>query len=138
MKIYCNEAGEIHDVYQNNTGEELTEYEVTDGTFDGWSKGKILCYKCHVTDGNVDMLTPCVDSRIIRNFDNTQAVTINKTAYIGDTEVIFSDVPEGNISVYVKASDGTYPSYRVERVEDVVIVSFDELETTATITISII
>lgn len=62
----------------------------------------------------------------------------SKTAYIGDNDVIFSGVPDGDISVYVKASDGTYPSYRVERVEDVVIVSFDELETTATITISII
>ena len=64
--------------------------------------------------------------------------TETKTAYIGDTEVVFTDVPQGNMSVFINASDGSCPKFGAVRSEDVVIVSFEELETTATVTISII
>lgn len=63
--------------------------------------------------------------------------TQTKTAYIGDTEVMFTDVPQGNMSVFINASDGSCPKFGAVRSEDVVIVSFEELETTATVTISI-
>lgn len=74
------------------------------------------------TSNRVDALTPYTET---------------KTAYIGDTEVTFTDVPQGNMSVFINASDGSCPKFGAVRSEDVVIVSFEELETTATVTISI-
>lgn len=62
----------------------------------------------------------------------------SKTAYIGDTSVIFLDVPEGNLSVYVKDIDGNYPNYTVERSAEGVAVYFEALENVTEITISII
>lgn len=63
--------------------------------------------------------------------------TETKTAYIGDTEVVF-DVPEGNLTVYIKDSEGNYPDFKVERIDDKIKVSFEPLEHVTTITISII
>ena len=57
--------------------------------------------------------------------------TETKTAYIGDTECTFSDVPEGNLTVYL-----TIP-YTVERDMDRVTVYFEELAEVTNITISI-
>lgn len=68
MTIYVNERNEIKDVnFTSDTS--LIEIEVTDGTFDGWSIAKILCYKVNVVDGNVVMLTPYLDSRIVEHID---------------------------------------------------------------------
>ena len=61
--------------------------------------------------------------------------TATKTAYIGDTEVVFSDVPKGNISVY---ADPLMASYTITQDGDTVTVSFDEREEVTTITLSII
>lgn len=63
--------------------------------------------------------------------------TETKTAYIGDNEVAF-DVPEGNLTVYIKDSEGNYPDFKVERMDDKIKVSFEPLEHVTTITISII
>lgn len=55
-----------------------------------------------------------------------------KQAYIGDTQITFTDVPEGNLTVY-------FPyEYTVERMADRIIVSFKELEEVTEITISIL
>lgn len=136
MLIFQDADGIICDVYENTTGRtDLTSAEVTDGTFDRWSKGKILCYKCTVVGGHVTMLTPCVDSRLIRNFDNTQAVTMHRTAYIGDTEVVFTGVPKGSMSVY---AEPLMASYTITQDGDTVTVSFGEREEVTTITLSII
>lgn len=68
MKIYVNEKGEIKDVnFTSDTS--LSEIEVTDGTFDGWSVAKICCYKVNVSDGHVTMMTPYVDSRLIEHIE---------------------------------------------------------------------
>lgn len=64
--------------------------------------------------------------------------TYTKTAYIGDSEVVFSNVPEGNLSVYIKDSEGNYPSYTVERISDRIRVSFEPVEYVTEVTISII
>jgi hypothetical protein len=64
--------------------------------------------------------------------------TATKTAYIGDSEVVFPDAPEGNLSVYVKDSEGNYPSYTVERISDRIRVSFEPVEYVTEVTISII
>lgn len=58
--------------------------------------------------------------------------TATKTAYIGDTECIFTDVPQGNLTVYL-----TIP-YTVERMDNRVVVRFDTLEEVTDIAISII
>ena len=136
MKIYCNEKGEIHSTTPDPT---LTEIEVTDGTFDGWSEAKICCYKVSVQDGNVTMMTPYVDSRLIEHIDQlgkqTEAITpkqFTKTAYIEDTEVVFSGVPTGNMTVYCSAP------HTVERDGDRVTVRFEPLEEVTEVTISII
>lgn len=70
MLIFENERLEIHDVGTNSKSDpSLTEVEVADGTFDGWSNAKICCYKAQVTNGHVVMLTPYVDSRLIEHID---------------------------------------------------------------------
>lgn len=136
MKIYVNEKGEIHSTTPDPA---LTEIEVTDGTFDGWTVAKICCYKVNVVDGNVTMLTPYVDSRLIEHIDQlgkqVEAVTpatLTKTAYIDDTEVVFTDVPQGNVSAYM-----TVP-HTVERDGNRVTVKFAPLEEVQTVTINII
>lgn len=59
--------------------------------------------------------------------------TDSKTAYIGDTEVVFSDVPQGNLSVYFD----TPTDYSVERTKDAVAVTFDALDEVTVVSISI-
>lgn len=63
--------------------------------------------------------------------------TATKTAYIGDTEVVFNGVKDGNLTVYVKDEQGNYPNYTVERTQDIITVYFEPLEYITTITISI-
>ena len=139
MIIYVNERNEIKDVETTNL-DGLTAVEVTDGTFDGWSKAKICCYRAVVDSGNVTMLTPYIDSRLIEHIDQlgrqTEAVTpktFTKTAYIDDTEVVFANVPKGNLSVY---ADNL--AYRIERTADMVRISFEALSEPKKITISIL
>lgn len=142
MKIYVNEKGEIHSTTPDPT---LTEIEVTDGTFDGWTTAKICCYKVNVKDGNVTMLTPYVDSRLIEHIDQlgkaTEAITpktFTKTAYIDDTEVTFTDVPLGNVTVYMTDKEGQNVPCTFERVYNGIKVSFEKREALAEVTISII
>lgn len=68
---------------------------------------------------------------------NITPYTDTKTAYISDTEAVFNNVPDGNMSVYIKDENGSYPDYSVERTIDTVTVSFAPLEYITTITISI-
>ena len=58
--------------------------------------------------------------------------TYTKTAYIGDTDVIFENVEKGNLTVYF---DG---EYAIEREGDRITISFEPLEEVTEITISII
>ncbi len=60
--------------------------------------------------------------------------TATKTAYTGDTEITFYDVPSGNVSVYI---NGYLGNYAVNRIQDRLTVSFDALEDQTDITISI-
>lgn len=57
--------------------------------------------------------------------------TASKTAYIGDTEVVFESVPQGNVSVF------GLTSYQTERIADNLVISFDALEEVTTVSISI-
>lgn len=140
MLIFENSNLEIHDV-GSSTDPTLIPIEVTDGTFDGWSVAKICCYRAQVVDGNVVMLTPYVDSRLIEHIDQLgkqiESVTPykeTKTAYYGESEKTFYDVPDGNVSVFFDRYNG---AYSVNRIGNRLIVSFNTLERETNITISI-
>ena len=64
--------------------------------------------------------------------------TETKTAYIGDTEIVFDNVPDGNLSVFIKDSEGGYTDFNVERSNNRIIVEFLPLENITEVTISII
>ena len=57
--------------------------------------------------------------------------TASKTAYIGDTEVTFENVPQGNVSVF------GLKEYQTENVADNLVITFDALEEVTTVSISI-
>lgn len=98
MIIYVNQNNEIKDV--NITSDDtLTQLEIIDETnpFKGWSVAKICCYKATVSDGQVTMMTPYVDTRLIEHIDqlgnqnevNSVDITDSQEA-IGETAEICS------------------------------------------------
>lgn len=138
MIVYTNSAGEIKDV-NTTTDPTLTAQEITDGTFDGMSTALICCYRVTVQDGVVVSKTPYIDSRLLEHIDQlgkqTEAITpwtASKTAYVDDTEVTFTDVPQGNTSVYMDTPH-TYV-----RDGSRVTVRFEALTESKEVTISII
>ena len=60
--------------------------------------------------------------------------TETKTAYFGETEKVFYDVPTGNMSIFFTNYNGDYST---SRVNDRVTISFDALTEQTDITISI-
>lgn len=54
-----------------------------------------------------------------------------KTAYIGDTEIVFTDVPSGNLSIF------GIDNFNMTKDEDRLILAFAPLEEVTEITISI-
>ena len=57
-----------------------------------------------------------------------------QTAYYGESEKVFYNVPQGNITVFWDNYNG---DYEVERIADRIVVSFDALTDNATISIMI-
>lgn len=141
MILFCDENGCIYDVDTNTTGDAtLIQVEVNDedNPFANWTTAKICCYRCHVTNGRVDMMTPRVDSRLIEHIDmlgrEVESVTPykqTKTAYIDDTSITFTEVPEGNMSIFCPVD------YKEERIGNTVTVSFEPLTEVIEITIMI-
>lgn len=85
------------------------------------------------------------NSQIVSKTDDTSnkveqitPTTYTKTAYIGDTEVVFTDVPSGNLTVYVTDSEGNIPNYTVTKAEYIKVAFDTPLENVATVTISIV
>ena len=68
------------------------------------------------TSNKVDAITPYTDS---------------KTAYIGDTEVFFENVPQGNLSVY------GISEYTIDRQSDRIVITFDAVDEVTEVSISI-
>lgn len=60
--------------------------------------------------------------------------TDTKTAYYGESEKTFYDVPQGNVLVFFDKYNG---NYAIDRVDDRLTVSFDTLSEQTEITISI-
>ena len=87
---------------------------------------------------NLNPLTDKADSA----YNKADAITptvLTKTAYIGDSEVVFTDVPSGNISVFAEGAGGKNPYYvQLKREQDRVTVVYEPLKEVTTITLSII
>ena len=86
-------------------------------------------------------ITAKADSTVTlsQEIDQITPYTVTKTAYIEDTEITFTDVPDGTMSASVKDSEGNYPAYTVERTANRVIIRFAEpLTKVTTVTISIL
>ena len=61
---------EIKDVETNSLSDPtLTEYEVPDEVFEGWSKAKLCCFKIYISFGKFCGFTPYLDSRLIEHID---------------------------------------------------------------------
>lgn len=80
------------------------------------------------------------NSQIVSKTDDTfnkvekiTPTTYTKTAYIGDSEVVFTDVPSGNLTVFIDSM----VAYNVSRDNGIVRVSFEPLEEVITVTLSI-
>lgn len=67
-----------------------------------------------------------------RNITRITPYTETKTAYIDDTFIVFTNVPDGNLTIYFDKP------YKVDREADRVTVRFEALEEVTPITISII
>ena len=70
---------------------------------------------------------------IRQSVSNITPYTESKTAYILDTEIVFNSVPQGNLSVFFSIPT----DYKIERVSDSVVLSFEPLEEVTEVTISI-
>ena len=95
-------------------------------------------YQYHEYQYDVNEYLHFVLQDMLNDINNITPYTATKPAYIGDSEVIFPDTPEGNLSVYIKDSEGNYPSYTVERISDRIKVKFEPVEHVTEVTISII
>jgi hypothetical protein len=64
--------------------------------------------------------------------------TETKTAYIGDTEVVFTEIPSGNITAYAEDTEGNNPYYvQLKRDNDRVTVVYEPFKYVTKVTISI-
>lgn len=84
------------------------------------------------TLSNNKMYTDADISGVRKSVSDVTPYTETKTAYISDTQVIFTNVPSGNLSVYFDKP------YTVEREADRITITFEALEEVTPITISII
>lgn len=67
--------------------------------------------------------------------DALTPTVLTKTAYIGDSEVVFTDVPSGNLNVFFTNYFGIY---RTEISGNRLVVSFEPLEEVTQVTITIL
>lgn len=92
------------------------------------------CYDWYEIDHHYrvqDKFTPQID-KIEEAIKAVTPYTETQTAYIGDTEKVFYTDRTGNLTVFFPGK------YSVERLSDRIIISFDELEEVAEITITIL
>lgn len=84
------------------------------------------------TLSNNKMYTDADIDGVRKSVSDVTPYTETKTAYISDTQMIFNNVPSGNLSVYFDKP------YTVEREADRITITFEALEEVTPITISII
>lgn len=68
---------------------------------------------------------------------NVTPFIMSEIAYIDDTQIIFDNVPDGNVSVFMVDGEGQNVPFTFERVNGSVVVSFDKRNSLATVSISI-
>lgn len=90
MKIFINDRMEIHDV-DSTSRTDLIEVNVTDGTFDSWSKAKICCYCANVRGGKVVELYPYVNTIVIEQLDRIGALEEETSTQLTDTQMAVCD-----------------------------------------------
>ena len=81
----------------------------------------------------IDYFSPQKDALV----EELSPYTDSKTAYIDDTEVTFTDVPNGNLSLFMVDGDNQPVPCSYERINGDVRVSFEQRTSLATVTISI-
>lgn len=84
------------------------------------------------TIGNNKFYTDADVNGVRKSVSDITPYTETKTAYIDDTEVVFENVPSGNLTVYF---DG---DYTIEREDNRITIMFEPLEEVKEVTISII
>ena len=89
------------------------------------------------SQANQEFITRKVNNSAIK-VDVLTPITITKKVSIGDTEVTFNNVPNGNITVFVEDEDGNYPNYTMERNSNIITVYFEPSEYVTTVTLSIV
>ena len=80
----------------------------------------------------INELSKSLSNYTVMRVDDITPYTETKTAYIGDTEVTFYDVPEGNVTVFFDKP------YTMEKITDRITLHFEELEEVTEITISVL
>lgn len=74
MKVFTDSEGRILAVGSTDD-DSLIEQNISDGTFDGWSDAKIMCYRVEVDEnGFVTMMTPYVPSNLIDKISQMQTL----------------------------------------------------------------
>lgn len=82
----------------------------------------------------INDLVQRIDNYANSRIDKITPYKVTKTAYIDDTEITFTDVPAGNMTIYTdKVID-----YQISRESGYVTISFSPLEDITKITLSIL
>jgi len=97
MKVYCNDRLEIMDV-GSTLDTTLTEYEVPDEDFEGWSIAKICCYKIYVSLGKYCGFSPYVDSRLIQHIEQLGKQTEFNASDISDNREGLTETFESTLT----------------------------------------
>ena len=100
---------------------------------------EIIPTKCHYMGDQPESIYSMLSHQI--NVVNSRVSEItpyeeSKTAYIGDKEIRFDNVPQGNINAYLMVNGLQVPC-EVTTYENYIVVTFEELEEVGTVTISI-
>lgn len=140
-EIQVMEDGEVVAVYTGYT-EVVCLQIFNDYPIGGENRGYVISMVLANADiqAQVDSLSQQVSSLEETQTEQANAIeeltpyTETNSAYFGETEKTFYNVPEGNISVFFDNYDG---DYSISRVSDRVTVSFDPLEQETNITIKV-
>lgn len=87
----------------------------------------------NAVSAKVEDMAKRLDDQTVYGIARLTPYLLTKTAYIDDTEVIFRDVPEGNMTIFTDK----FINYQASRQEGIVTISFDPLEEITKITLSI-
>jgi len=119
MKVYVNDRYEICDV-ESTTDSTLTEYEVPDDDFKGWSIAKICCYKIYVSLGKYCGFSPYVDSRLIQHIEQLGQATEFNANDISDNREGLTETFE---STLVNTDDISMCREAIEEIYEMIIES---------------